>query len=114
MSTESSLHFAEETHPEDTNLQTSLNRGLQATRLHATQAADDIKHAVEARGREFLHAADDKAQQIKAKAEHVYSDAKGKAQEIRKDTEVYVKEHPLTSVCIALGAGFLIGMLARR
>ncbi len=114
MSTEANMHLADEEHIGEMGLHGEFNRNIQATRTHATQAAEELKAAVEAKGRELLHAADDKAAEIKAKAEHVYSDVKQKAQEIRKETEVYVKEHPLTSVCIALGAGFVIGMLARR
>ena len=108
------MHTADEEHIGEVGLHGTVNRNIQATRAHATQAAEELKAAVEAKGRELLLAADDKAAEIKARAEHVYSDVKQKAQELRKETEVYVKENPLTSVCIALGAGFVIGMLARR
>jgi ElaB/YqjD/DUF883 family membrane-anchored ribosome-binding protein len=114
MSTEANMQIADEEHIGEVGLHGAINRNIQASRLHATQAAEDLKAAVEAKGRELLHAADDKAAELKARAGHVYEDVKLKAQEIRKDTEVYVKENPLTSVCIALGAGFVIGMLARR
>ena len=114
MSTEANMHIADEEHIGDVGLHETINRNIQATRTQATHAAGELKAAVEAKGRELMHAADDKAAELKAKAEHVYADVKHKAQEIRKETEVYVKENPLTSVCIALGAGFVIGMLARR
>jgi ElaB/YqjD/DUF883 family membrane-anchored ribosome-binding protein len=114
MSTESNLKITDELHTAQADLHSAVNRNLQATRTHATQAAEDLKNAVEAKGRELLHAADDKAALIKERAEHAYSDAKHKVEAMRKDTEQYVKEHPLTSVCIALGAGFVLGMLARR
>lgn len=114
MSTESNLKIADELSTSQSDLHSVVNRNMQATRVHAAQAAEELKNAVEAKGRELLHAADDKAAVLKQRAEHAYSDAKQKAEELRKDTEVYVKEHPLTSVCIALGAGFVLGMLARR
>ena len=114
MSTESNLQTADELHHTDADIHSVLNRNIQATRGHAIHAAEEIKNAVEAKGRELLHAADDKAHLIKEKAEHAYADAKHRTEVLRKDTEAYVKEHPLTSVCIALGAGFIIGMLARR
>jgi ElaB/YqjD/DUF883 family membrane-anchored ribosome-binding protein len=114
MSTESNLKIADELHPSQSDLHSVVNRNMQATRTHAVQAAEELKNAVEAKGRELLHAADDKATLIKERAEHAYSDAKHKMEAMRKDTELYVKEHPLTSVCIALGSGFVLGMLARR
>ena len=114
MSTESNLKITDELHPTQSDLHSVVNRNMQATRAHAVQAAEELKNAVEAKGRELLHAADDKASLLKEKAEHAYADAKHKVEAIRKDTEVYVKENPLTSVCIALGAGFVLGMLARR
>jgi ElaB/YqjD/DUF883 family membrane-anchored ribosome-binding protein len=77
-------------------------------------AADELKSAMETKGREFLHAADEKAAQLKAKAEAVYADAKVRAETLRHDTEGYVRENPLTAVCIALGAGFVVGIIARR
>lgn len=114
MSTESNLKIADELHPSQSDLHSVVNRNLQATRVHAVQAAEDLKNAVEAKGRELLHAADEKGAILKEKAGHAYTDAKQKMETMRKDTEVYVKENPLTSVCIALGAGFVLGMLARR
>ncbi|RFC42075.1 MAG: ElaB/YqjD/DUF883 family [Verrucomicrobia bacterium] len=114
MSTESNLKIDDVSSTSQSDLHAVVNRNMQATRVHAAQAAEELKNAVEAKGRELLHAADDKASVLKEKAEHAYTDAKQKAEDLRKDTELYVKEHPLTSVCIALGAGFVLGMLARR
>lgn len=114
MSTESNLKIADELHHSESDVHSVLNRNIQATRGHAAQAAEELKNAMEAKGREFLHAADDKAHYLKEKAEHVYSDALHRMEVVRKETVSYVKENPLTSVCIALGAGFLVGMLAKR
>ena len=80
----------------------------------AFRGAEEFKAVVEAKGRELLHAAEEKSAQFKAKAETVYADAKVRAEALRHDTEGYVRQNPLTSVCIALGAGFVVGLLARR
>ena len=79
----------------------------------AFRGAEEFKAVVEAKGREFMHAAEEKSAQIKAKAETAFAGAKVRAEAIRHDTEGYVRENPLTSVCIALGAGFVVGLLAR-
>jgi ElaB/YqjD/DUF883 family membrane-anchored ribosome-binding protein len=33
---------------------------------------------------------------------------------LHKQTEGYVREHPLKSVLVALGAGFLVGLMTRK
>jgi ElaB/YqjD/DUF883 family membrane-anchored ribosome-binding protein len=80
----------------------------------AVTRAEELMAAVEVRGRELLHVADEKAAQLKAKAGVAYADAKVRADALRKETEGYVRENPLTSVCVALGAGFVVGILARK
>jgi ElaB/YqjD/DUF883 family membrane-anchored ribosome-binding protein len=98
-----------------------VQRNLHSSKAHALQAAGELKTAVEAKGRELLqvadellHAADGKATEIKAKAETAYGEARGQVKALQQHTEEYVRENPLTSVCIALGAGFLLGMVTRR
>jgi len=78
------------------------------------RGAEEFKAIVEAKGREFIHAAEEKSAQIKAHAETAFAGAKVRAEALRHDTEGYVRENPLTSVCIALGAGFVVGLVARR
>jgi ElaB/YqjD/DUF883 family membrane-anchored ribosome-binding protein len=98
-----------------------VQRNIQSSRTHALQAAGELKTAVEAKGRELLHvadellhAADGKASEIKAKAESAYGEARNQAKVFQQHAERYVRENPLGSVCIALGAGFVLGILARR
>jgi ElaB/YqjD/DUF883 family membrane-anchored ribosome-binding protein len=33
---------------------------------------------------------------------------------LHKQTEGYVREHPLKAVLVALGAGFLVGLMTRK
>lgn len=98
-----------------------VQRNIQSSRTHALQAAGELKTAVEAKGREllhvadeFLHAADGKASEIKAKAESAYGEARNQVKVFQQHAEHYVRANPLGSVCIALGAGFVLGILARR
>ncbi len=63
---------------------------------------------------ELLHAADGKAAELRAKAETAYGEARGQVKVLQRHTEEYVRENPLSSLCIALGAGFALGILARR
>jgi ElaB/YqjD/DUF883 family membrane-anchored ribosome-binding protein len=99
----------------------TVQRNIQSSKTHALQAAGEFKTAVEAKGRELLHVADEllhvadgKASEIKAKAESAYGEARSQAKVIQQHAEEYVRDNPLSSVCIALGAGFLLGILARR
>jgi ElaB/YqjD/DUF883 family membrane-anchored ribosome-binding protein len=98
-----------------------VQRNMQSSKTHALQAAGELKTAVEAKGRELLHvadellhAADGKASEIKAKAESAYGEARNQMKVFQQHAELYVRENPLGSVCIALGAGFVLGILARR
>jgi ElaB/YqjD/DUF883 family membrane-anchored ribosome-binding protein len=98
-----------------------VQRNIQSSRTHALQAAGELKTAVEAKGRELLHvadellhAADGKASELKARAESAYGEARSQVKVLQHHTEQYVRENPLSSLCIALGAGFALGILARR
>jgi ElaB/YqjD/DUF883 family membrane-anchored ribosome-binding protein len=98
-----------------------VQRNIQSSKTHALQAAGELKTAVEAKGRELLHvadellhAADGKAAELRAKAETAYGEARGQVKVLQRHTEEYVRENPLSSLCIALGAGFALGILARR
>ncbi len=99
----------------------AVQRNIQSSKTHALQAAGELKTAVEAKGRELLHVADEllhvadgKASEIKARAESAYGEARSQMKVLQKHTEEYVRENPLSSVCVALGAGFVLGILARR
>lgn len=98
-----------------------VQRNIQSSKTHALQAAGELKTAVEAKGRELLHVADEllhsadgKASEIKAKAESAYGEARNQMKVIQQHAEQYVRGNPLGAVCVALGAGFLLGILARR
>lgn len=102
----------EETSQEETG-ETAKN-SLRASGAHAVQAAEELKAAAEAKARELRSAVDEKTAVLKEKAELAYDDAKVRMKTLQKDAEMYVRENPLQSVLLAVGAGFLLGILSRR
>ena len=91
-----------------------LQRKLHASKAQALRAAEEFKTAAETKAREWVHAADQTAEQIREKAEAALEDTKVRLESLHKQTEGYVREHPLKSVLVALGAGFLVGLLTRK
>jgi len=63
---------------------------------------------------ELYAAASEKAAQCCAKAEEACRCAREKVRTLQQDGEAYVRENPLRSVAMALGAGFIVGLLLRR
>ncbi|MEI6714034.1 MAG: hypothetical protein WCO60_09795 [Verrucomicrobiota bacterium] len=104
-------HLEDSHHDEPTH---SVKDTLRASGAHAVQAAEELKAAAEAKAREWRNVADEKTAELKEKAEVAYADTKVKLQSIQKDTEAYVRANPLKAVLAAVGAGFLLGVLARR
>ena len=84
-------------------MQTSLEELTEKTQRQSAEAAVHIK--------EVTGAAVTKAARI---AEAAWYDAKTKASELQSACESYIGEKPGQSLSIALGIGFLIGLLTRR
>ena len=55
-----------------------------------------------------------KTEDIRYKANHLLDDASVYAQSYQTEAEAYIRENPLQSVGIALGVGFLLGIIIRR
>jgi ElaB/YqjD/DUF883 family membrane-anchored ribosome-binding protein len=107
-----------------------------ATKAHLKQTADDLKSAAGAKAEELRAAAGAKADELRHRAEEVYGQARQRAEEyygearnraeqaygearekartFQEDGEAYVREQPLRAVAVALGAGFVLGLLFRR
>jgi ElaB/YqjD/DUF883 family membrane-anchored ribosome-binding protein len=84
-------------------MQTGLEELTEKAQRQSTEAATQLKEATEA--------AVTKAPRI---AEAAWYDAKTKASELQSACESYIGEKPGQSLSIALGIGFLIGLLTRR
>jgi ElaB/YqjD/DUF883 family membrane-anchored ribosome-binding protein len=83
-------------------------------REHLSAAAKDVSEAASAKYQEIRGQAQNLAEDYKGRAKHVYSDATAKAQSFQSDTESYIRENPLKAVGIAVGIGFVLGVIFRR
>ena len=92
----------------------SARSNLRASGAHAVQAAEELKAAAEAKAREWSSAVDHKTAELKEKAEEAYEEAITRVKTLQKEAESYVRANPVKAVLMAAGAGFLVGVLARR
>jgi ElaB/YqjD/DUF883 family membrane-anchored ribosome-binding protein len=76
---------------------------LKASKAHARAAATEIRGA-----------AAEVAREIKERAGVLAGEWKEKAKHLHKEVEEYVREHPTKSVLVAVGIGFVLGLVFRR
>ena len=81
---------------------------------HITAAAKDLGEAASATYEDLRGQAKIKADAYKDKAQAAWGDASSRAQTYQSDTESYIRENPLKAVGIAVGVGFLLGVIFRR
>lgn len=72
-------------------------------REHLTAAAKDLSAA-----------ANVKYQEIRSQAKDTAEDYRNRAKSFQGDSESYIRENPLRAVGIAIGVGFVLGVLFRR
>ena len=85
-----------------------------AGREHLGAAAKDLGEAASATYGDFRDQAKTKAEQLRGRAQSAYTDATACAQDYQSEAEAYIRANPLQSVGIALGVGFLFGLILRR
>jgi len=83
-------------------------------REHLGAAAKDLGEAASATYGDFREQAKYKAEELRGRAQSAYSDAYAYAQDYQTEAETYIRANPLQSVGIALGVGFLLGLILRR
>jgi ElaB/YqjD/DUF883 family membrane-anchored ribosome-binding protein len=71
----------------------------QNTRTHGQEAAKDLKAT---------------AGTIAGKVEQTWDDARDRARIFQEDSKQYVRENPTKAVFLALGIGFVLGLIFRR
>lgn len=86
----------------------------QQIRETTTDRATQFKATATEKATAFKSAATDKAQHIKESATVQWKDTQVKAKELHITAEDYIRQNPTKCVLSALGAGFLIGLIARR
>ena len=80
----------------------------------AAERATQFRVAASEKATAFKAAATDKATQLKDTASEQWQDTRVKAKELHVTAEDYIRQNPTKCVLSALGAGFLIGLIARR
>ena len=83
-------------------------------REHLTAAAKDVSEAAAAKYGELRGQAKTVAEQYKGRAQSALSDATSKAQNFQGETESYIRTYPLKALGIAVGVGFVLGVIFRR
>ena len=80
----------------------------------ASAKADEIRRAAQKKADELRVAAEGKAREFRGTAESAWSDARSRARNWQSDGEAYVRENPAKAVLIAVGVGFLLGLILRK
>lgn len=80
----------------------------------ASAKAEEIRKAAEQKAEELRHAAEHKAKEFRGAAETAWSDARSKAKTWQSEGESYIRENPSKAILIALGLGFLLGLMFRK
>jgi len=75
---------------------------------------EDIRQAAAQKPDEFREAAQGKAQELRGAVESAWSDARSQARSWQAKGEAYVRDKPSKAVFIALGVGFVLGVLLRK
>ena len=83
-------------------------------REHLTAAAKDVSEAATAKYAELRGQARTVADQYKGRAQGALSDASVKASNFQTDAESYIRSYPLKAMGIAVGIGFVLGVVFRR
>ena len=111
-------------HPVGDRIDDSAERVKQAT-SHAVastkdkvdQAADRVEeglHHATDKTAAAAHKAADKAAEVSERGRAAYEQTRDRADEWLEQARDYVREKPVQSVAIALGAGWLLGRILRR
>ncbi|HEY5742067.1 MAG TPA: hypothetical protein VIS99_05950 [Terrimicrobiaceae bacterium] len=83
-------------------------------REQLTATAKDVGDTAYAKYEELRGQAATTVDDYKGRAQGAWSDATVKAQNFQSDAESYIRGYPLKSMGIALGIGFVLGVIFRR
>ena len=89
-------------------------QAYEASRGHLGAAAKDLGEAASSTYQDLRDQARVKTEDLRYRANHLLDDATDYAQTYQTEAEAYIRENPLRSVGIALGVGFLLGIIIRR
>lgn len=108
----------------DNRIDERADRVKQATSHAVASAKDKVDHAADRVEQGLHHATDktasaahrtaDKAAEVGEQGRAAYEHTRERADEFLEQARDYVREKPMQSVAIALGAGWLLGRILRR
>ena len=108
----------------DERIDERAERVKQATSQAVSSAKDKVDHAADRVEQGLHHATDktasaahrtvDKAAEVGEQGRIAYERSRDRADEFLEQAREYVREKPMQSVAIALGAGWLLGRILRR
>lgn len=87
---------------------------IDAGREHLGAAAKDLGEAASATYSDLRNQAREKSADLRNNANAFFDEASTYVQAYQTETEAYIREKPLQAVGIALGVGFVLGLLIRR
>jgi ElaB/YqjD/DUF883 family membrane-anchored ribosome-binding protein len=83
-------------------------------REHLGAAARDLGEAANASYKDLRGKAAHRADEFKDRANTLLDDTAARARECQTEAEAYIRQNPLQSVAIAVGVGFILGIMLRR
>jgi ElaB/YqjD/DUF883 family membrane-anchored ribosome-binding protein len=98
-------------------LKQAASSAVASTKETVDRAADHVEeglHRATDKAAGAAHKASDKAAQVSERSREVYDEPMDRADAWLEQAREYVREKPVQSVAIALGAGWLLGRILRR
>jgi len=92
----------------------SKDNPMEKHRAQFKAKASELGKDVQDLGKITKNIADETAQHLRENAGDYYKQGKEKAQKLEESLEVKIKENPIKALLIALGVGWLLGILTRR
>ncbi|MDW2981289.1 hypothetical protein [Rhodanobacter sp. KK11] len=95
----------------------ATSEAVATTKEKVERAADHVEeglHHATDKAAEAAHKASDKAARVSERSREVYDETVDRADAWLEQVRDYVREKPVQSVAIALGAGWLLGRILRR
>ncbi len=90
------------------------HENFESSKAHAKQATDHLKAAAQAKVDELRDRVEDYCGQARERAEDYYGQAREQAKTFQEEGEAYVRQNPMRAVVMALGAGFVLGLIFRK
>lgn len=81
---------------------------------HLRAVADNFKEVASAKVEDIRQAAEQKADELRTAVQGKAQELKGSAETAWSDIRSYVRDNPIKAVLMALGLGFLLGLLLRK